>query len=471
MSLKILLINPPYKPYRGFNREGRCTHESSFWGTSWPPYSLASIAACIRAGNTLELFDCPVQNITSKKLLSFIDIYKPDILISSISTQTINDDLSLLNGIKRKINIPTVIFGVHATIFAEDILRNNLVDFVIRHEPEITIKELVDKLKDGNSLRDVKGLAYKSKNNEIVITEKREFITDLDALPFPAWDHVDLSKYRLPLSGKNFVIVNTARGCPFQCSFCTTKAYYGRRLRLRSVSSLIEEIKLSINRYKIRDIFFWGDTFTLNKVQVKELCEKIINENLKIRWMANGRVDTVDEELLYLMKKAGCWIISYGIESGNNSILKECYKKITVEKVKETVDLTRSLGIRIAGHFIFGLPGETVSSAKDTIKLIKELKLDFIAVYAAVPFPGSLLYDKAVSQGWIKGKDWSQFNYSEFVMDLPTISKNELYKFKKKAYYVNYIKLRSFKTAFSSISFRSLFSTLTKAIKYFFIFK
>ena len=467
MPLKILLFNPPYSSAQGYTREGRCTHESTFWSTCWPPYSLASMAAVLRREHSVEILDCPVQNISDLKLQDTIKREKPDILIAATSTQTIDADLKLLNTIKDKNEVRVVIFGVHATVFAADILEKNAVDFVLRNEPEQTAEELVSLLAKGQSnFKDTKGLAFKTKDGRAQITDPRPFIDDLDALPLPAWDLVDLSPYKLPSSGRNYIIINTLRGCPFDCSFCTTQVYYGQKARLRSASSLIEEIQTCLDRYDIKDIFFWGDTFTLNKNQIKGICRGIVERKMDIRWVANSRVDTIDKEILGLMKEAGCWLLSCGIESGDNAVLANCNKNITVETIEKSVDLIKSSGLKIAGHFILGLPGETEETALRTIRLAKRLNLDFYAFYSAAPYPGSPLYTEACSRGWLKGKNWTEFSQSRFIMDLPTISRERLQKLRRKAYSSAYLRPRSLKTAFSLLTVKSFISGIVSAIKY-----
>ncbi len=440
MSLRILLLNPPFKPRRGFNREGRCTQAADFWSTPWPPYSLASIAGVLRTDHDVRILDCPAQNIDRRALGEFVAAYQPDMVVSSTSTQTIDPDLRLLRELKAAHRLETAVLGIHATVFAEEILSARHVDFVIRHEPEETTEELVAAVQGRGDLSSIRGLGYVDKDGGVRLTETRPFIQDLDALPFPAWDLVDMDKYRLPFYGRKFVIVNTLRGCPFGCSFCNTPVYYGSRPRHRSVPSIVAEIKHGLDRYEIGDIFFWGDTFTLVREQIRALCSRIIDEGLAIRWVANSRVDTVDKEILELMKRAGCWMLSYGIESGDEAILSRCGKRITRERVTEAVRLTKEAGIKAAGHFILGLPGETEGSAQRTLDFAASLDLDFANFYSAVPFPGSPLYDEAQAQGWIRPGNWERFSQSEFIMNLPTIAASRLRRLRRKAYLSSYLR-------------------------------
>lgn len=470
MGFKILLVNPPFDRGKGYNREGRCTQEAGFWATPWPPYSLAMLAAVLREGNSVRILDCPAQNVSESKLSVMIARDVPDIVMASVGTETIESDLAALEKIKKLPFKPVVvIFGVHATVFAGDILKNSDVDFVVRGEPEETARELVGALLNKLDPEEVKGIAGRSGSGRIFMTAPRDFIRDLDALPFPAWDLVDLDRYRLPGSKRKFIMINTMRGCPFPCVFCTARAYYGSLARLRSVQNVLEEIEAGIVRHAIRDVFFWSDTFTLVREQVKELCAGIVGRGMKIRWVANSRVDTVDPELLDLMKKAGCWLLSYGIESGDDRVLERNGKKITVAQVERAVEWTRAAGIKSAGHFIFGLPGETEETAQKTIGLARRLDLDFAHFYAAVPYPGSALFDEAARQGRIRDNSWSSFNQADFVMGLPGISRAALYRMRRKAYHAFYFRPRTLKTALSQASLRGPISSGARAVKKLFI--
>lgn len=275
-------------------------------------------------------------------------------------------------------------------------------------------------------------------------------------MPAPAWDLVDLDKYRLPLYGRRFLIVSTIRGCPFRCTFCNTHVYYGSKARTRSVPSLIEEIKDCQRRYGIDDFFFWGDTFTLVKEQVRSLCQGIIDEGLGIQWVANSRVDTVDAETLRLMRRAGCWMLSYGIESGDDGVLRRCGKGTTRDRVVEAVRLSKAAGLKVAGHFVLGLPGETEASAQRTLDLARTLNLDFANFYAAVPFPGSALYDEALNRGWLRHRDWPRFNQSEFIIDLPTIATSRLRQIRKKAYRASLLRPKNIGLAADALRARVL---------------
>jgi anaerobic magnesium-protoporphyrin IX monomethyl ester cyclase len=437
MPIKILLLNPPYRKGRGFNREGRCTQEASFWTTPWPPYSLASIAAVLREdGHLVEVVDCPARKVRTPGLGAIAARGAFDLVIAAVSTETIESDMRELAGLKAERDPRIAVFGVHPTVRPQDAIgpAPSGADFVILHEPEETARELAAALDAHGPVEAVRGIAYRdARTGSAALTAPRPYIADLDSLPFPAWDLVDLDRYRLPVLGRRFVIVNTVRGCPFRCSFCTAQAYYGTAGRARSVPSLIAELRHVIATVGVRDIFFWGDTFTLLKDQVRDLCRAIIAGSLSVRWVANSRVDAVDPETLALMKRAGCWLLSFGIESGDEDILRACGKAVSLDRTVQAVRETRRAGILSAGHFVFGLPGETVSSARRTVRFARRLGLDFANFYTAVPYPGSRLYDEALASGWIRETPWARFNQNEFTMDLPTVDRARLAAVRRRA--------------------------------------
>ncbi|RLA88975.1 MAG: hypothetical protein DRG20_05340 [Deltaproteobacteria bacterium] len=467
--MKILIVNPPTLDKKSYIREGRCTQPKGAWGTIWPPISLAYIGALLEKNNHIvSIIDCAAINFDIEELLRLVDKEKPDIIFLSTSTPTINSDLVLLKRIKGKNpSIITIAFGTHVTSLADLILKSsNNIDFIIRGEPEKTSEELVNSIESNGSFEKVKGISFRDDYGKIIHNPNREWIENLDDLPFPAWHLIDISRYKLPYIGSPFLMVTPHRGCPYNCTFCTAQTYYGSKIRIRSVQNVISELWYLKNRFNIDHIFFWSDTFTGNKKFVKDLCKAIIDEKLSIHWTCNSRIDTVDIELLQIMKKAGCFMISYGIESADPSILSSCGKKTTPEKAKEAVRLTKKAGIMTVGHFILGLPGETEKSANKSIMFAKSIGLDFAQFYFAVPFPGSRLYQTAVKEGWIEKGDFSSFEQDSCIMNLPTITKNKLESLRKKAYKEFYLRPSIIPWGIKHIRFNHIIESIKIALNF-----
>jgi len=303
-------------------------------------------------------------------------------------------------------------------------------DAVIRGEPERTIRDLCST--EGEHRLSVKGISYRDPASGKAVHNPDAGFMHPEEIPAPAWNRLDLGPYRLPFRGGRFLITAPVRGCPYACSFCTAPAYYGRKVRKRPVDRVAEELRENVRRYGVRDFFFWAETFTVDRGYVLHLCEEILRQGLDISWSCNSRVDTVDPELLAVMKRAGLWMISFGIESGNQGVLESCGKGITVEQSVSAVNAAHEQGIRTAGHFLFGLPGETESSMTETLRLSLALPLDVAQYYAASPFPGTALYRQARRNGWLRHR--AEFSQARAVMDLPGLPGREVDAFCRKAY-------------------------------------
>jgi radical SAM superfamily enzyme YgiQ (UPF0313 family) len=429
---KIFLFNPPDSDGKAYTREGRCTQEAGYWATLWPPLSLATCAALLEKDNhILKVIDFPALKLQVSDLKNFVLKEKPDFAIWSTGTPTLSSDLSLAETIKAK--CPTTItgvFGTHVSVQAAEVLKNSFVDVVIRREPEQTIRVLCRQQK--TAWQNISGISYrKPKNGGIFHNPDTDFI-EAEKIPSPAWHHLDLQCYRLPLKGRPFLIVAPLRGCPYPCSYCTAAIYYGSRLRQRPVEKVVDEIEINTKKYKVRDYFVWADTFTADKYYVKQFCNQIVDRGIKISWTCNSRTDTIDPGLLQLMKKAGLWLISYGLESGSETILKKAGKNITLAQSKLAVTWAHRLGIKTCGHFILGFPGESERTLRQTLKFSLRLPLDIAQFYTAAPFPGTQLYKESIEKGWLSTEAIA--SQSRAVINLPGLPAQKVNQFQKYAY-------------------------------------
>lgn len=432
--MRIFVLNPPTVEGKGFIREGRCTQEGGVWTTLWPPISLATIAAALeREGHRVEALDAAATGYPRKRLLGDLEADPPDAVLWSTGTPSISDDLALADEIKRVAPaVKTAVFGTHVTALDEKCLRETPgLDAIFRNEPEATAREWVSLLSAPERWSRIQGLSYRD-GEKIRRNESRGFLTELDDLPDPAWHLFDLDAYRLPLKGDRFLMVTPHRGCPYPCSYCTAQTYYGAKLRRRSVERVRDEIRRNVEVHGVQELFFWSDTFTLDKRYVLALCEAI--EPLGVSWASNSRVDTIDAELAGAMRKAGCWMISFGIESGDQDLLDAAGKGATVEEAERAVRVVKAAGIKVAGHFVLGLPGETRESLEKTLALAARLPLDFEQFYCAVPFPGSRLYEEARKNGWLHEADFSRYRQDEALLELPGLTPEELMAYRQRAY-------------------------------------
>ncbi|MBU2633707.1 MAG: B12-binding domain-containing radical SAM protein [Nanoarchaeota archaeon] len=333
----------------------------------------------------------------------------------SLMTSMLKDSLNCANLI-RKINPKTKILfaGPHPTIMPEETLRNKNVDAVVLCEGELTI---VDLIKNSLDFKNVKGLWYKEKG-KIVRNLPREPINNLDNLPFPEhkliltedyfknWFQMDVSVGKL--RGTNII---TSRGCPYNCSYCqpTLKSIFGDKIRKRSPKNIIEELKFLKKKYKINSFFFQDDTFIFDKKWVLEICDELIKNKLNLKWGCNVRANLVTKNLLSKMKSAGLVKVALGIESGSQRVLDDVYHKgITLEQVRNAVNIIKDLDISCRGYFMMGAPTETEEEIKKTIKFANSLGVDEATFSITTPLPHTHLYEK--TKGMII-KDVEEFDY------------------------------------------------------------
>ena len=437
--MKILIFNPPAPDGSKMNREGRCTQKASIWGTQWPPLTLATTAALLEEDDHQVIVrDFPAAGGSAKDLIALVDREQPDFAFWATGTPSLDADLSWGAVIKELSgHTRTGVFGTHVTARTETALGHPGIDVVIRHEPELIIRNICRPAQP--DLAAVKGISFSDATGEIITNPDEDFLAPED-IPAPAWHLLPSLPYTLPLKRRPFLIVAPVRGCPFSCNFCTSSIYYGRALRRRPVKHVLDEIATNIKRHGIRDFFIWADTFTADRNYVLSFCRGIHERNLDISWTCNSRVDTIDRDLLATMKKAGLWMMSFGIESGSDSILQRSGKGITTAQSRHAVEIAHFLGIRLAGHFMFGLPGETDATLQQTTDFALSLPLDIAQFYAAAPFPGTPFYDEAVQKKWLDATRCS--SQASSVLHLPGLSPDAVNRAKKKAYLRFYLRPR-----------------------------
>ena len=401
--MKILLLNPPAET--AVVREGRCQHEAAIWDTVYPPLTLATCAAILRQAHDIRIIDAVAARLDRQAVEAAAGAFRPDLVLASVSTPTVDYDLEGLRRLREVTGARVGAFGVHATYFAKDLVGSGAVDLAIHHEPEGAAKELTRK-----ALEEVGGVTYRANGQTVTNPPGKEY--DPEDLPFPAWDLLDMRHYRLPVKRTPYVLMTTGQGCPFPCTFCVAPYYSGVKFRPRAVADVLAEMKYVRNF--VRDVFFHTDTFTLNRKYVLELCQRMVDEDLGLGWISNSRVDTIDEEMVRAMRRAGCWLLSFGIESGSQKILDTSKKKIHLEQSRRAVKLANDAGLMVAGHFILGLPGETEETIRETIEFAEQLDLSFAEFYIATPFPGAELYEVfRDSSSPAFQTDWKRFEYSQ----------------------------------------------------------
>lgn len=442
-KLHVVLVNPPSLDGKGMIREGRCTQKENVWTTAWAPVSLATCTAVLlEAGFSSTLYDCPADGIGVERFKQLLQQEKPDMAVFSTATVSIAHDLKIA-ALCREIlpHVKTAALGTHVSTLPDETLRAEpALDAVVRGEPEYTLRELAQTLsQNGSFTKDVQGVTYRA-NEEIIQNPTRPFIANLDELPFPAWQFIEPQNYRLPITREPYLLVNSGRGCPYPCNFCTAPVYNGKRVRSKSPQRTVDEMQWVHKNFGVNHIMFWSDGFTLDENFARETCEEILRRNFKINWIANSRVDDVDFELLKLMKRAGCWILGYGIDSGSQETLDKVGKKFTLAQARDAVKWARKAGLTTCGFFIMGFPHENVNHLKETIKFAKSVELDFAQFLCAVPLPGTRLYEEAMIGNYMTVKDWNTFEFSHSIMKYNGISPEVITHYRKKAYLEFYLR-------------------------------
>lgn len=413
---KVLLINPPF--YRLMN--------SHFNGLS---LGLGYIAAILsKDGHEVKIYNADYESSGNyadqkgifegydnyKKILSdlshplwlevreTIKRYSPEIIGITMLTGTYKSAENV-GRIAKELDkdIKVVVGGTHPTVLSEEVIKNDLFDYVVRGEGEQTFLDLVNYVK----VEDIRGLTYINKKGKIVDNPDREFIEDLDLIPFPSRGlYLNDTRYMI------YGYVMTGRGCPFECTFCASKKVWKGRVRFRSPENVVEEVKHVYENYNTKFFYFVDDTFTLNKKRTKRICELLIRNKLDINWICDTRVDTIDEELLWLMKKSGCIRVKIGVESGSERILKMVKKKITKKQIRDSVSLIKKVGIDFTIYLMIGFPTETNKEIRETLDFVKELNPTYYSFGILAPYPGTKIYDNLNKNGITLPKEhWEYF--------------------------------------------------------------
>jgi anaerobic magnesium-protoporphyrin IX monomethyl ester cyclase len=409
--IDVLLINP-------YQRK-RISIGSYRDKIKFPILSLLHLASYLeKEGFKVEILDLNIKLFKNKNILRVIKEKTPIVIGITSITASIYEAYRLARLIKSNFNIPLVIGGPHATFSDEEILNESNFDIVVRGEGEEILNEIVKTIKVGHDLEDIKGISYK-KDGEIIKNKSREFITDLDKIPFPARHLVPLEKY-----GTHAFTIITSRGCPFRCTFCQVSGKDGLNWRYRSAKNIIEEIKEVLRNHpnvkkvsgpegKRPMIFFVDDNFMVSIKRVEEICNMIIDEGIKIYWDANARVDTIaniSEDILELLKKSGCLHIFLGVESGSEKILKSYNKQIKKKDVLKSAERLKKKGIFFTGLFMLGYIEETKADLNATLQFAKKMDPTIVAFRILIPLPGTKIYEKYIREDLIM--DFNYFNYT-----------------------------------------------------------
>ena len=532
-SVDIMLVNPPSPDggiwIRSQHRVGRRSRENMIW----PQIGLVQLASLLVPDYTVEVVDAIATRMGWDEFEQILEAKRPKYYLTQVTAPTLRNDMFGVF-LAKSLGAQTLAFGTHVTPMTLETMRPfPALDYVLRGEPEATLRELLDLLeekdpsdprvakivedtklgrgttvrgqkavvsdqrsevrgsegqqtssnrqeaKNGNAessptlavnrspstvshsidlvltpfaaataervpqavldeaeqsaLAGIPGLAWRY-DGEIIINRDRPFFPSLDDLPMPLHHLLPLDKQRMPMIKGPFTFIVTSRGCPAGCKYCIKHVSYQNSVRLRSPELIFEELKL-LSTLGVHNVHMYADLFTVNREQVVTLCRLIIDSGLTVNWTCNSRVDYVDEEMLHLMGQAGCYLISWGIESANEQILKRAHKGYRKEQAALALTWAHAAGIKNWGYFIIGLPGETEETIQETITYSKTLPLDIALFHIAAPYPGTPFFYEVVENNWFRaGTKWEEVDMDQStVLDYGELSAERLEYWQKRA--------------------------------------
>ena len=392
-----------------------------------PPLGVTYVAAAfVAAGAEVRIFDYIVCGYSKEKLRKQLEDFQPDAIGATSVTMNFYEAQRILRDVKSyNPEIITMMGGPHVSFTAKETLRKYPeIDLIVIGEAEDTIAKLTLCLKQQNKWRDIRGIAYRQ-DDEIVITGKREFITDVDRIHLPARHLLPVSRYRalgFPVS------MITSRGCPNSCIFCLGRKMVGSKIRRRKAEFVLDEMEQIIG-YGFERINIADDLFAVDKERVLEICAGIKERGLKFPWSAFARVDTVTQEMLEAMAEAGCDSVSFGVETGNPEMLKRIKKGIKLEQVGAAVKMCKQAGIIAHASFMVGLPGETKETLLQTDQLARSLKILYGYHYLA-PFPGTSVREKIGEYDLeILTDDWAKYDANDAIVKTSVLEPNDMRAF------------------------------------------
>lgn len=440
--MKILLIDVP------FGSEDIGGEDRSFAGVEnvIPSLGLAYLAAAAeQAGHDVRILDCTVGGKGWDDVTAEGRTFAPDVVGMTATTPSFGNAVKTVELLRPILpGAAFVVGGSHPTAMPEHTAAAGVFDFLVAGEGEETFVELLGHLNGaGPALAEIRGLGW-MREGKPVLNPLRAPIADLDNIPFPARHLLPpLSAYHpTPASLRKLPLVHvmTSRGCPFRCNFCD-RAVFGDRCRQRSVNNVMQEVTQVVSVHGAREIRFFDDTFTLNRERLENICAEMKQFRPRLPWTCLTNVKCVDLDMLRMMKDAGCWQVLYGLESGDDGILKSLGKGNTVADNRQAVEWARKAGLRVRCDFLVGSPDETMDTLRRTVEFARSLDIDFAHFNKFVPFPGTRFYDELVLRGHTF--DFSQsstLDHDALVFVPPAIDPDEYREFLDRAYRQFYLR-------------------------------
>jgi anaerobic magnesium-protoporphyrin IX monomethyl ester cyclase len=399
--MKITVVVPPSKFSKNVARDliwGCWCKGKRIAGTQFDPVSQLILATMLKDdGHEASLLDAAGLQMTQEETRD--RMANDDIAVVLTNTVTVNEDAEFLNEVK-KINpkLKTVVYGNQSTFFAKDTVFKEGIDFGVHREAEFVIRDLVRTIDTGKDLRDVKGITYRV-NGSAQTTDPQPFIRNLDELPIPDRTMLPagITYFNPIVKRMPFTTMTTSRGCPAKCNYCSAPPFYGRIYRTQSAERVVNEME-KIQSLGYKEVFFRDEVFNFKRSRVIDICKGLIKRRVDLSWIVSSRVDTVDKEMLEYMKEAGCHMLRFGIESGDQKILDNIEKGATLEQARQAFKWINEVGLESHCHCMMGMPGETSETLEKTIRFVLELKPSTMTCGVCTPYPGTKLFDNVLKK-------------------------------------------------------------------------
>ncbi|MBF0343772.1 MAG: cobalamin-dependent protein [Nitrospirae bacterium] len=447
---KVLLLSPPYVDLYG---------DLSKAAGRYFPLGLGYIASYLRkyGSHDVSMYEPEAQGLSYSAIVSVIKQTQPDVIGITCATPNFSRAIELAKLCKGHSPAKVVMGGVHVSAIPEFVIQtySDFIDCVVIGEGEHSMLELVNAYQNNASLAGVNGIIYKA-GNAVIRNGIRPYIEDMDTIPFPARDLIPQRLFVPNMHNVRYrscMTILTSRGCPFNCSFCAARIVSGKRYRMHSAQYVLEEMQMLKRDYNARQLIITDDTFTINHSRLEEICRGMIDKRLNLKWFCFSQANTVNREVLTLMKRAGCYSIGFGLESSDAEILKRMGKPIAPAKAKETVTIANSLGIKTQAFYIIGSPGETKEQMEDTLRFSREVNATLAFYNMLVPFPGTKEFDYFFASIPLEEIDWKKFVAvgEDCVIKNSTVSAQEIESMIAKANFLYYTDIRRLLSVLSHI--------------------
>lgn len=439
MSKRVMLIYPPGKLYqRGEDRAQSNIEDSA--ASSVHACNDIGYAASILINGGYEVFlrDYQTELASLDDVRSDVERFAPDLILISTTNATIGDDIDFVSWIKLFHSSKVVLKGAIFFDTQQSVLQSvdfSNIDCMIGGEMDTVILDIANCLLLGKGeLENISGVIFQDDAGEFIKTDFSCWKCELDDIPFPARNLMKNELYVRPDTDEPMATIQVARGCPASCIYCLTPIISGKKVRFRSVQNVMDELEECYHKYNIRNFFFKADTFTINEKWATELCNSIISSDLygKIEFTVNSRADTLSSDLLALLKKAGCFMLAIGFESGSDDTLKRIKKGTTVEQNLKAAKMVKQSGIPLFGFFMIGFPWETEKDIEKTLSFIFDINPDFIEIHIAMPYYGTELYQICEEYSTISSQSWNSDYFSPNTIGSATVDMNRIQELKKK---------------------------------------